>query len=402
MDKSPHIVQKANKKVMWHRVHIAMLTLLLLSFTASSDVSAKVRSRTQIPQAQTMNVQETGNSAESACLIDVNTGRILYEKNAHKRMRIASLTKIITAWISVRSGKLDQTVTASPNAVRQEGSSIYLAQGEKQSLRNLTYAMMLRSGNDSAMAIAEFLGGGSSEKFAKMMNDQVQKLGLHESHFMNPHGLDHKDHYSSAHDMAIITATALRNPLFKQIVSTKFYTIPWQGQKWERKLKNKNKMLWMMPNADGVKTGFTKLSGRCLASSASSGNRQVALIVLRDGNDWVDSKQLLTYGLTAFETRNVVQLAPVHANANVQYGTVSTIPLKAVGQVNFVMRKGEVEQIESRVIQIKRLAAPVKEGQVAGTVQYFFKGMKLGEAHLVTTGAVKPKGLWGHIRDLFL
>ncbi len=404
MDKLTHIVQRTEKRSFWFQVHFVFVVLLLCSLvgSVSTRANAKVQSLSVSPHSSTISVPEPSNSAEAACLIDVNSGRILYEKNAHKRMRIASLTKIITAWIAVRSGKLDQMVTASANAVRQEGSSIYLAQGEKQTLRNLTYAMMLRSGNDSAMAIAEFLGGESSERFAKMMNDQVSKLGLHESHFVNPHGLDHKEHYSTAHDMAVITATALRNPLFKQIVSTKYYTIPWEAQKWDRKMKNKNKLLWMLKNADGVKTGFTKLSGRCLASSSSSDGRQVALIVLRDGNDWVDSEHLLTYGLTAFERRNVVTSVPIHAIAQVQYGVQSTVSLKASGQVDYLFKKSEEPQIETRVVQVKRLSAPVKAEQVAGRVEYWVKNTKLGQANLITTDAVQPKGLWGRLRDLFL
>ncbi|PWI56612.1 D-alanyl-D-alanine carboxypeptidase family protein [Sulfoacidibacillus thermotolerans] len=397
MDKIVHIVQKTRKKPLWRSVQFTIATLLLVNFASPLHVVAKVTT-TKIPAVIS---QEPENSAEAACLIDVNTGRILYEKNAHKRMRIASLTKIITAWIAVRSGKLDQMVTVSANAVRQEGSSVYLAYGERQTLRNLTYAMMLRSGNDSAMAIAEFLGG-SNDRFAKMMNIQVQKLGLHESHFMNPHGLDHKDHYSTAHDMAVITATALRNPVFKTIVKTKYYSIPWEGQKWDRKMKNKNKLLWMMPNADGVKTGFTKLSGRCLASSASSEGRQVAFIVLRDGNDWVDSQRLLTYGLTAFEVRDVVKLAPLHAVTKVQYGVEQTVPLQPMGHVNYVFGKNEDVHVKTRIVQLKRLSAPVKRGTIAGRVQYWFQGKEIGEVNLITTREVKPKGILGRIRDLFL
>ncbi len=405
MDKSPHKVQVSRRKFLsfQYRFIPVVLTAALLCATAAPDQTtyARTRARLQriaVPQVLT---REPSVTAEAACLIDVATGRILYAKQADKRMRIASLTKIITAWIAVRSGKLDRVVTVSAHAVRQEGSSVYLSAGEQQTLRNLLYAMMLRSGNDSAMAIAEFLGG-NEQRFAAIMNQEVHKLGLTHSHFMNPHGLDHPEHYSTAHDMAIITAAALRIPLFRQIVGTKFYTIPWPNQKWDRKLRNKNKLLWMMTDADGVKTGYTRLSGRCLASSSTRAGRQVALIVLRDGNDWVDSARLLTYGLTAYERRNVVDLVHVRMRAPVRFGQQNTVPLKALGDVSYVFHRDETAAVEMKIVKLKVLSAPVRKGQAAGYVAYFLHGQKLGEARLATAEAVKAKGLLGRLRDLFM
>ncbi len=405
MDKSPHKVQviRRRRPPSWSRVMPIVATVALLCVTATPPDLAygRTRSRVQpisVPQILT---REPDVSAEAACLIDVSTGRILYAKQADKRMRIASLTKIITAWIAVRSGKLDKVVTVSGHAVRQEGSSVYLGAGEQQTLRNLVYAMMLRSGNDAAMAIAEFLGG-DEQRFAAVMNEEVHRLGLTHSHFMNPHGLDHPEHYSTAHDMAVITAAALHNPLFRQIVSSKFFTIPWSNQKWDRKLRNKNKLLWMMAGADGVKTGYTKLSGRCLASSSTRAGRQVALVVLRDGNDWVDSARLLTYGLTAYERRNVIDLVHIRATAPVRFGQQTKVALRAEGDVSYVFHRDETAAIEAKIIKLKSLSAPVRKGQPAGIVEYDLHGQKLGQARLLTVEAVKAKGLWGRLRDLFL
>lgn len=403
MDKASHTVKKRDRQRMLRRsVRLAgavIGSLVIASVTLVPSADARTRPRTQQGTVPSIVVHEPANSAESACLIDVDTGRILYAKNPDKRMRIASLTKIITAWIAVRSGRLGETATASANAVRQEGSSIYLSEGEKQTLRALTYALMMRSGNDAAATIAEFLDG-TTGKFAEHMNRDVHALGLTHSHFMNPHGLDHDEHYSTAYDMAVITRAALQNAEFRKIVSTKYYTIPWAGQKWERKMRNKNKLLWMMPGADGVKTGYTKKAGRCLASSATKDGHQVALVVLRDGNDWVDSMHLLTYGLTGFERRNVAELVHRQYVAKVRYGVAPEVVLRTQGSIVYPLHRDETAAIETRP-HIRALAAPVREGAVAGDVEYWFQGHKLGTVKLVAAQPVAPQGLWGRLRSLF-
>lgn len=339
-------------------------------------------------------------SAEAACLVDVDTGRVLYEFHGDRKMRIASLTKIITGWVAVRSGKLQQIVTVSHNASRQEGSSIYLVQGERQTLLALTYGMMMRSGNDAATAIAEFLGGSVS-KFAQVMNHDVQSLGLVHSHFVNPHGLDDPMHYSTAHDMAIVTATALKNPMFHQIVQTKYYSIPWASQPWDRKMKNKNKMLWMMKNADGVKTGYTKKAGRCLASSATWHGHQVALVVLRDPSDWIDSANLLTYGLTAYDRSDLVTTIKVAVSAPVRFGEMRTVPLKVQGQVIYPLLSSEKALVQVVPFAIKKLSAPIQVGQTAGKVKFMLAGRILGQVDLVTSSSVKGKGWLGRLREMF-
>jgi len=405
MDRTRHSLkrQAARRRTGTHGLKIAtaVTTLcLVVSGMASPQIaSARGHSRIEVVPAPQVVTQEPANSAETACLVDVTTGRILYEKHGDRRMRIASLTKIVTAWIAVRSGKLDQVVTVSPKATRQEGSSIYLASGERQTLRALTYALMMRSGNDAAMAIAEFLDG-SEAKFAEHMNREVRSLGLTHSHFMNPHGLDHDEHFSTAHDMGVITATALRVPEFHRVVSTKIYTIPMPGESWDRKLRNKNKLLWMMPAADGVKTGYTKKAGRCLASSATRDGHQVALVLLRDGNDWIDSIHLLTYGLTGFNRTNIGQLAHRDFTTNVRYGVTDRVRLQPTGSLVYPVRPDEITEIATS-LHVRSLGAPVRKGQVAGFVDYELHGVKLGTLTLVAAEPVEPKGLWGRIRGLF-
>lgn len=195
--------------------------------------------------------------AESAALIDVTSGRILFSKEGDKQMRIASLTKIMTAIVAIENGKLDDKVKVSAAAFGKEGSSIYLKLGEEMSLENMLYGLMLRSGNDAATAIAEHVGG-SEEGFVLMMNQKAEEIGLRGTHFMNPHGLDADGHYSTASDMARLTAYALQNPVFKRIVATEQKSAPNPNESWDYSWHNKNKMLRLYEGADGVKTGYTK------------------------------------------------------------------------------------------------------------------------------------------------
>jgi serine-type D-Ala-D-Ala carboxypeptidase (penicillin-binding protein 5/6) len=245
-------------------------------------------------------------SAQTAALIDVKSGRILASKDGGKRMRIASLTKIMTAIVAIEEGNIRDVVTTPANAVGTEGSSIYLKSGEKMKLEDMLYGLMLRSGNDAAVAIAEHVGG-SMEGFVKLMNEKAEYIGMQSTHFMNPHGLDNPNHYSTAEDMAKLTAYALRNPEFQKIVSTQVKKISWEGENWERKLLNKNKMLRLYEGADGVKTGYTKLARRCLSSSATRNGQQLAIVTLNAPNDWDDSMKWMDFGFASYPVTQLVR-----------------------------------------------------------------------------------------------
>ncbi|GAX91840.1 D-alanyl-D-alanine carboxypeptidase family protein [Effusibacillus lacus] len=337
--------------------------------------------------------REVPISAETAALIDVQSGRILYGKNMHKQMRIASLTKIITAIVAIESGRLEETVTTSKNAYRVEGSSIYLELGEKQKLIDLVYAIMLRSGNDAATAIAEHVGGGSIQKFAEMMNRKVKELGLTGTHFVNPHGLDAEDHYSTAHDMAVLTAYALRNPVFAEVVRTKVKRIPWEGKEWDRVMSNKNKMLYRYPGADGVKTGYTEAAGRCLASSATRDGRQLAVIVLNDRQDWDDSAKLLNYGFTKYEYAESVKEQEPVANLPVKNGVRDQLQIVAGSKLGYPVRAEEKHLLRKDIQLPKHLTAPVYAGEKVGEINLYFKDQKIGSVPLLAAETVEGTGL---------
>lgn len=228
-------------------------------------------------------------SANSAILMEQESGRVIYEKDAHTQRRIASITKIMTAILAIESGKMNDMVTISENAVRTEGSSIYLKAGDKIPLEDLVYGLMLRSGNDAATAIAEYVGG-SLDGFVYLMKQKAEEIGMKDTNFENPHGLDdHENHYSTAYDMALLTRYAMENDMYKKIAGTEKYRSENPDGDWDRVWKNKNKLLTgLYEYTTGGKTGFTKLAKRTLVSTAEKDGVELIAVTLNDPDDWDD------------------------------------------------------------------------------------------------------------------
>ena len=219
-------------------------------------------------------------SAESAILIDADSGRVLFEKNAHTKRGIASTTKILTAIVVLENASSDEVVNVSYKAANTEGSSMYLKSGEKITVENLLYGLMLNSGNDAATALAEHTAG-SVEEFAKLMNKKAKEIGMNSSSFANPHGLDNENHYSTAYDMAMLTKYAMENKTFKNIVGTKTKIAKNENGDYKY-LTNHNKLLSIYEYCLGVKTGFTKKCGRCLVSfSEKNGVKLIAITYIQ-------------------------------------------------------------------------------------------------------------------------
>lgn len=238
-------------------------------------------------------------SAEHAVLMDQSSGRILYEKQADESTLIASITKIMTAIIAIESGDLNDKVTISENAALTEGSSIYLKKGEKVLLKDLLYGLMLRSGNDAAVAISEYIGG-SEQSFVLLMNEKAKWLGMTHTHFDNPHGLDSDTHYSSARDMAILMKYASENETFNEISSTKSYKGSVNDYSWV----NKNKLLThLYDHSTGGKTGFTKAAGRTLVSTAEQNGQALIAVTINAPDDWRDHMHLFEWGFETFPLR---------------------------------------------------------------------------------------------------
>ena len=245
------------------------------------------------------------DGAVSAIVLEAGSGRVLYQNNAYSSMPMASTTKILTAITVLQYLPLDAQVTISAAAQGIEGSSVYLQAGEKWSVRDLLYGLLLRSGNDCAVQLA-LSTAGSVRAFAVLMNKVALEAGATHSNFVNPHGLHHQRHYTTAYDMARITAYAMRNPVFCQIVATQSYTFTHcSGQK--RVFVNKNKMLRGYEGANGVKTGYTRAAGRCLVSSAMRDGMQLVCVVLNCYTMWQTSAALMDSAFANYRMRCVWQ-----------------------------------------------------------------------------------------------
>jgi D-alanyl-D-alanine carboxypeptidase len=345
----------------------AILTLLLAAVTATGLAGLAAPKPVQALSPPALH-------AEAAALIDVESGRILYSREGDKPMLIASLTKIMTAVVALERGKLTDQVTVSRNAFGKEGSSIYLKLGEQMSLQNMLYGLMLRSGNDAATAIAEHVGG-SLDGFVYLMNEKAAELGMKNSHFANPSGLDQDGHYATANDMAKLTAYALQNPTFREIVKTDVKKVPNPTEEWDRVWFNKNKMLTMYAGADGVKTGYTKAAKRCLVSSATRNGQQLAVVTLNDPDDWIDHSRLLDYGFSQFPLKPIVQ-----KGEPVQDGFV------AGGSFRYALTEAEAGKVARETVWEKEESVNRRLG-LAGKLRFTLDGTTIGEVPLYPAGS---------------
>ena len=315
-----------------------------------------------------------GVSASFACVMDSLTGRVLYEKNAYSRHSMASTTKIMTALVALENGKMDDIVTVSSNAAGTEGSSIYLKTGEKIKLSDLLYGLMLESGNDAAIAIAEHIGG-SVEEFSNMMNEKAKSIGAKDTQFKNPNGLDEEGHFTTAYDLALITREALRNPDFAEIVKTKRKTISNGDESYGRALYNHNKLLNLYSGCDGVKTGYTKKTGRCLVSAATRNNFQVIAVTLNAPNDWNDHTNMLDYAFANYSARPLVLEGMVIKTVPLTNSDKQEIELLSNDVFYLTMEDREgLNRVRLEYDVPKEISAPVMAGTEFGKLKIFYDG----------------------------
>lgn len=330
----------------------------------------------------TCRANAVSTSASSAILMDAASGRVLYEQNADAKMLIASTTKIMTALVAIREGDPSDVVTVSREAAYTEGSAMYLKEGEQLTLETLLYGLMLCSGNDAAVAVAEHVGG-SVEGFVSLMNETAKELGLTSTSFANPNGLDAEDHYSTARDMARLACAAMENETFARIVSTKSVSI--NG----RTMSNHNKLLSMAEGCIGLKTGYTKAAGRTLVSCAERNGQRLIAVTLQDGNDWVDHQTLFDYGFSAYSAKRAAVRGQVLERVNIEGGSGSTIPLVAAESFSWPLKEGEA--LEMRVELTRSLKAPITAGTKAGEVVFTVDGQEVGRVGLLCGETVKEK-----------
>lgn len=336
-------------------------------------------------------------SAGSAVLLDASgpSIRTLWEHNADERRGPASTTKIMTALVAAESMPLSTKVTVSKEAVGVEGSSVYLTEGEVFTLEELLCCTLLESANDAAVAVAVAVGE-SIDGFAALMNEKCAELGLVDTHFTNPHGLDHEDHYTTARELGIIAAAALENEALRKIFSTYKMTVA-APEGGVRMLINHNRLLRSIEGCIGVKTGYTKSNGRCLVSAAERDGLRLIAVTLDDGNDWHDHTVMLEEGFEAYERVELAEYTGIKLpEIAVIDGEQSRVRTALSNKVYLTLPRIGAK-IDCRIESIPSLPAPVSRGQNAGEIVFTCEGKEIARIPLVTAYAAskkKEKGFW--------
>jgi len=335
-------------------------------------------------------------SAKAAIVIENLSGRVIYSKNADARMPMASTTKIMTAICAIENTQTDKLITVNDAAVGIEGSSVYLTKGEKITIKDLLYAMMLNSGNDAATALACEVSG-SVEKFSELMNKTAQRIGAKNTHFTNPSGLYEENHYTTASDLALIASYALKNPIFSEIVSTKEKTVTNGDKDYPRRLKNHNKLLWQYQGCMGVKTGYTKKCGRCLVSSAKRDGVALTCVTLSAPDDWNDHKSLLDYGFSKCKEICVAGQNDYCSTINLGKNKSQRVKLKFKDSLYFVSHTDKANDVSITYSLKDDLALPVSEGQSAGRAYLYVDGILCCESELLCAESaiyIEEKSFW--------
>ena len=319
-------------------------------------------------------------SAQKAILTDANTGRVLYEKNAYDRGLIASTTKIMTALLICEQCNVLDRMQIPKEAVGIEGSSMYLQEGEILTIQDLLYGLMLHSGNDAAVALAIYCGG-TVEGFVQLMNDKAYRLGLKDTHFENPNGLDSPGHYSTACDLAMLASYAMRNPIFAKTVSAKSVTAG------NRSMRNHNKLLWQLEGADGVKTGYTRAAGRILVSSTERNGRRLVAVTMNAPNDWQDHIALIEDGFSRYQLCNIISQDDILGFVDIAAGETSQVELLASEDFTYALADDELVEIEIHGTGF--VYAPVVAGEHAGYAYICVDGNPIGKIPLVYGATVE-------------
>lgn len=311
-------------------------------------------------------------SASSAVLLVSGSNEVLFEKSAYEKRSMASTTKIMSSIIAIESGRLDEEITVTQEMTAVEGTSMGLLPNDRVSVSELVYGMLLSSGNDAANATAITIAG-STDAFVSMMNDKAKQIGMLSTHFVTPSGLDADDHYSTAYDMALLGSYAIENEQFLEICSSSSAVVDYGNPPYKRRLTNHNKLLKIYDGAIGIKTGFTKKSGRCLVSAAERDGVTLICVTLNDADDWNDHKKLLDYGFGIVKRYDNYQrdflidiVGGKEASANAQLQRTPKI-----GTLN--------GQITQKVYIEHFLYAPVKKNDVVGYSQFYYQNGTLAD-----------------------
>ncbi|MTI54168.1 D-alanyl-D-alanine carboxypeptidase family protein [Geosporobacter ferrireducens] len=334
-------------------------------------------------------------SAGSAIVMDVKTGRILYSKNMNNKKPMASTTKIMTALLALENSKPNDLVKIHKKAVGVEGSSIYLQPNEELKMQDLIYGLMLRSGNDSAVAIAHQISG-SAEDFAHLMNKRAKEIGALNTNFMNPHGLHHDEHYTTAYDLGLISREALLNEEFNKVVQTKVWVAEREGFKY---FHNKNRTLSEFSGGDGVKTGFTKAAGRCLVTSATRNGMQLVCVVLNAPNWFQDSYQLLNYAFDEYQPWKVIDKDTPLKTVTISNGKKESTKVICPEDIIVPVTEEEKDKIVTVLELGETVNAPILRGTKLGRAKVYVDNKLLYTTILTSREDIEQKNILDRISN---
>ncbi|MDE7280503.1 MAG: D-alanyl-D-alanine carboxypeptidase [Ruminiclostridium sp.] len=344
-------------------------------------------------------------SAAGAVLINRDTGSVIYEHNAYEQRAMASTTKIMTALLTAEAGDLDTRFTADSYAIKVEGTSMGLKEGDIVTRRALLYGMLLPSGNDAANAAAVSVGGSMGE-FVKLMNKKAQELGLKDTRFANPSGLDAQGHYTTAYDLAMLTRAALENPVFAEICKCSSARVEFGNPPYMRTLSNSNKMLWQYEGCVGVKTGFTDNARRCLVTAAERKGVRLIAVTLSDSDDWVDHTAMLDYGFEQVKPTEIVLPSPIVVP--VAGGSEDRVTLQLAEKITLPLSEEENQALSIQINIEPFLYGGFEQGKIVGTACVYLNGEYVCCTDLVTEKAVAAscemgfwEKLWCFLRRLF-
>lgn len=347
--------------------------------------------------------------AKGAALIEQDSGRILYEQNAHEPLAMASTTKIMTCILALEKGKLDDIVVTSKRAAGAPPVKLKLKVGEQQRLGDLLYAMMLQSDNDVAVAVAEHIGG-TVENFCNMMTEKAREIGAKDTVFRTPNGLDLENHHSTAYDMALIGAYALKNPAFEKIVTTQLISIPTvPTEKSERHdLQCKNRFIYSYDGANGIKTGFTNKAGHCFVGGAKKNDMQLVASALGSGwgkngktQKYTDVINMINYGFKNYEKVKIVEPNPNALTIPVEKSIVDEVTVSCNDSVTLPLNETEKENIYVKKVVPTEVTAPIKEGEQLGTLEVVCEGVTLAKVPLTAKEAVKKATILDYVKQWF-
>lgn len=339
-------------------------------------------------------------TALSMALIEQTSGRVLMQKDMDKQLPMASTTKIMTALVALNScDDLDSSFAVDNRAVGIEGSSIYLKKNEKLSMRELLYGMMLPSGNDAAMAIAYKVGDGDLNKFVQMMNDEAKTLNLHNTHFDNPHGLDSETHYTSAYDLAIISAKAMENQNFRDIVKTTKKQIS-SSDGENRFLRNKHKLVGSYDGCDGIKIGFTDNARRCCVTSAKRDNMRLICVVLNCNNMFEESAKLLDMAFDKYKMTELLSPYKFLTSIKVENGNQESVKVFTEKGFSYPLTQNEADFVSYKELLPNLIEAPLQKHQEIGDYEIYLDNDLIFTEKIYTIEDVNEAGISTKVKDI--